>query len=157
MKINKKQSAIDFKKTNTLKDLSYFYSLNKNKKNSKEYKNSIKIKSKNNSFSMLSTKEDIFIINETITEHSEKSLMNNKYKCFLGKDIVDKIYYCPEDNVIILNFEEANKIGLMLLELLRTEAEIIQYDILFKQISKKFEDELLSTQKERESFINEYF
>ena len=83
--------------------------------------------------------------------------MNNKYKCFLGKDIVDKIYYCPEDNVIILNFEEANKIGLMLLELLRTEAEIIQYDILFKQISKKFEDELLSTQKERESFINEYF
>lgn len=154
----KQKSSFDFFRNNSLKEFMNFYKSNKNDPNFKKNRNTfIKQKSKNyyNNTSMI-TVENMHIINETLSQHTEKQFFNNKYRCFLGKDILDKIYFCPDDNIIIFNYEEANRIGVMLLEMLRYETELADYEFLFKQISQRYNEECDNLKKEKERIYEEY-
>lgn len=155
-KIRKKQSIIHLKRNTSLKAYFNFYQSNKKDENFKKNQDSfIKRKSKNSNVHNMIHVEDLIIINETLSQHTEKVLFNNKYKCFLGKDIIDKIYFCPSDNIILLNYEEANKIGVLFLELLRYEKELADYEFLFKHISIKYNEQCENLQKEKERIYEE--
>lgn len=154
-KNKKRKSVIDFRRNTSAKELMNYY---KTYKNNPYFKKEVlqKTKTKNSINNSMIQIEDLHIINETLSQHTEKQLLNNKYKCFLGKDIIDKIYFCPEDNIVIFNFEEINKIGVMLLELLRTEAELSEYDFMLRHLGIKYDEELNKIQTERESLYKEY-
>lgn len=151
-----KKTAIELNKNNSLREFMIFYKTNKKDPDFKKNKNTfinekIKINKSPNTIKV----EELIIINETISQYTEKILLNNNYKCFLGKDIIDKIYFCPNDNIVILNFEEANKIGVMLLEMLRYEAELADYECLFKNISNKYNQECENFRKEKGRILQE--
>ena len=99
--------------------------------------------------------EQINIVNETLSAHSEIQIKNKKQKCFLGKDLIDKIYFCPDDNFVVLSFEEVNKLGLFLLESLRNEGENQEYQAVFEQIAPKFEEEIKALNVEKEEIKKE--
>jgi len=106
--------------------------------------------------------EQFNIINETLSSHSDIVVNNKKHKCFLGKDLIDKIYFCPDDNFVILNYEEINKLGLFLLDSLRNDSEIINFNNMLGQIESKYEEEFSALnnekekmQKEKEDFVKE--
>ncbi len=153
----KKQSTLQSMKNNSLKEFMNFYKSNKNEPNFRNNRNSfIQAKTKNYSNNTnLTSVENIQFINETLSQHTEKEFFNNKYKCFLGRDIIDKIYFCPDDNIIVLNYEEANKIGVMLLEMLRYESEIADYQFIFKQITQRYNEECENLKKEKETIYEE--
>jgi hypothetical protein len=94
--------------------------------------------------------EKINFINETLTSHSDIIINNRKQKCFLGKDLIDKIYFCPDDNFIILNYDEINKLGLFLLDYLRNDNEISNFDNMKGQIESKYEEEFIALNNEKE-------
>jgi len=151
-----KKSVIEFNKNNSLNEFMIFYKTNKKdpnfKRNKKTFFNEkFKINKQLNTIKL----EELIIINETISQHTEKILLNNNYKCFLGKDIIHKIYFCPNDNIVIFNYEEANKIGVMLLEMLRYEAELADYECLFKNISIKYNEECENFRKEKGRILEE--
>jgi hypothetical protein len=144
------------RRNTSFKEFLNFYQSNKKDANFKKNRNLfIKQKLKNlNNHNMIYV-EDLLIINETLSQHTEKVLLNNKFKCFLGKDIIDKIYFCPIDNIIFLNYEEANKIGILFLELLRYEKELADYEFLFRHISLKYNAECENLQKEKDIVYQE--
>lgn len=154
--LKKKTSLVDLNRNNSMKEFLNFYQTNKKDPNFIKNRNSFirqKVKNVNNHKMILV--QDLYIINETLSQHTEKLLFNNKYRCFLGKDIIDKIYFCPNDNIIFLNYEEANKIGVLFLELLRYEKELVDYEFLFKHISVKYNEECENLQNEKERIYEE--
>ncbi len=155
-KTKKKASLVDLKKNNSLKEFLNFYQSNKKDPNFIKNRNAfIQQKAKNINNHNRIFVENLFIINETLSQHMDKVFFNNKHKCFLGKDILDKIYFCPSDNIVILNYEEANRIGVMFLELLRYEKELADYEFLFKHISVKYNEECEILLKQKEKNIQE--
>ena len=99
--------------------------------------------------------EQINIVNETLSAHMDIKINNRSHKCFQGKDLVDKIYFCPENNFVILNYEEINKLGLLLLDSLRGENEMNDANIIYGQIESKYEGELNALNSEKEKFMKE--
>ena len=71
-----------------------------------------------------------------------------KKKTFVGRDILDKIYFLPSNAVVILNYNEANKIGIMLLDYLKLEKE-------FRSLNSKFEETILVHKEEIEKITYE--
>lgn len=87
--------------------------------------------------------EDILIINEAISDHSEVAISNSKKKMFLGRDLVDRIYFCPMNNIVVLDYNETNKIGILLLRYIRLEEQVenqqLELNAAITEISEKYE------------------
>ena len=96
----KQRSIIDLKKqkifTNFMKVIKKYENL--------QHKENITIIKKKLQFRNTKTMEleQINIVNETLSAHMDIKINNRSHKCFQGKDLVDKIYFCPENNFVIL-------------------------------------------------------
>lgn len=104
--------------------------------------------------------EDLILINEIITETTEANIDKSKCKGYIGRDLIDRIYFCPMNNVIVLDYNEANKLGVMLLDYLRIEADRenlkreLEYEINERHF--KYEEEARRYEDEKQKFVDEY-
>jgi hypothetical protein len=65
----------------------------------------LKTKKQNNA---LFSRQEFYVVQDTITENKRK-------KVFDGADPVEKIFSCPSDKIISLNFAEAQKLSFLLM------------------------------------------
>jgi hypothetical protein len=83
--------------------------------------------------------------------------INKKY--FVGRDLIDRIYFCPANGVVVLDYNETNKIGIMLLDYLRLESnyEVVRkdYDVLLSDVNKKVEEESQKIYSEKNNLIKQ--
>ena len=104
--------------------------------------------------------KDLILVNEPITHLLEMNIDKKKKKCFTGRDIIDRIYFCPYNGIVVLDHNETNKVGIMLLDYLRLEEnqDMIrnEYEIIVNELSYKIENESKKFNDEKEKLINEY-
>lgn len=104
--------------------------------------------------------KEIVIINEPISQLNEISLFDtSKKKCYTGKDIIDRIYFCPANSIVVLDYNETNKLGILLLDYLRLEANQgnykEEYDKNLKELNQKFQEEVRRVNEEKERSLSE--
>jgi hypothetical protein len=104
--------------------------------------------------------KNLIISIDPITEETELNSMKNNSKTFECEDIVDRIYFCPDD--LLANFDpnELNKIGILLIEYVRLESAYenlkkVSYD-RFMELNHKIEEDSKNFDEEKEKLLKEY-
>ena len=96
---------------------------------------------------------DLILINESISQNSKIP-----FREFNGKDLVDRLFKCPNDKFITLDYFEASKIAQIILEYMRSEKElkIISEDLKneIKKLNILYNEEK-NKQKNTEKELNE--
>lgn len=100
--------------------------------------------------------KDLVIVNEVITNEVN---LGSKKKIFFGDDLIDKIYFCPPNDVIVLDYIETNKLGKMLIDYIHLEentnikkSEMEDFIQLLKQ---KYESEVKKIEEEKVDLVNQ--
>lgn len=121
-KIKSKNYSVDyFSPVNTYKtEQSSFFSVSKKnifigQNEQIMQKTSQKTKSKNKTFVL----NDVVLINQSITDESHIQLKN-----FNRGDLVERLFNCPTNKYITLSSKEAEKVGSIIIELLRSEKDL---------------------------------
>lgn len=80
-------------------------------------------------------------------------------KFFIGRDLIDRIYFCPSNGVVVLDYNETNKVGIMLLDYLRLESnyEVLRkdYEVILSDVDKKIEEECKKISSEKINLIKQ--
>jgi len=91
---------------------------------------------------------------------TEINVENTKKKCFFGTDLIDRIYFCPANSILVLDHNEAFKIGILLLESLRVESENkflkIRNENFIEDSNQKFKEINTKYDEEKQKFLKEY-
>ena len=96
---------------------------------------------------------DLILINESISQNSKIP-----FREFNGKDLVDRLFKCPNDKFITLDYFEASKIAQIILEYMRSEKEL---KIISEDLKNEIEklnilyNEEKNKQKNTEKELNE--
>lgn len=85
--------------------------------------------------------DDLIFINEQQNHFREITIENTRRKVYLGKDTADKIFFCPSFNVVVLDANETNKIGTVLLDYIRVEFENEKRKLELENIHKDYSEE----------------
>jgi len=103
--------------------------------------------------------KNLIISIDPITEETELNSMRNNSKPFDTEDIVDRIYFCPEDLLAKFNVNELNKVGVLLIEYVRLEEA---YDKLkkvsyerFMELNQKIQEDSKNFEEEKERMLKE--
>jgi hypothetical protein len=103
--------------------------------------------------------KDLFLVNEPISENIELNIEKTKQKCYIKGDLLEKLYFCPNNNVVILDYNDTNKIGTLLLDYIRMEGEYerqkIEKERLIQEWKQNIEELIKKSNEEKEKLTNE--
>jgi hypothetical protein len=94
-----------------------------------------------------------------VEEIAHKKIFTGDMNIYLNEDLIERIYFCPQNNNITLDANESNKVGILLLDYLRIEKEnkikSIEYENTLNEFVQKYEEEMTRFTTERESLLEE--
>jgi hypothetical protein len=120
-------------------------------------KKKLQINNNNNNNNKTLRKQSLTKISEEAVYFEEifeifKPFNLNSNDLYLNNDLIERIYFCPQNSSITLDANESNKIGILLLDYLRIENENKEDQNEYKKVLEEFIEKYKT---EAENFINE--
>ncbi len=103
--------------------------------------------------------KDFLISIDPITEQTELNNSKSNQKNFDCEDLVEKIYFCPDNLKASFDTNDLNKVGILLLDYSRLESAFENLKKLsqskFIELNQKIEEDAKNFEEEREKFYKE--